>query len=190
MSDLFHKGNREIQNQFDSQKLADRVDELFVHNEISDDARNFIQAQDMFFISTVDDQCRPTVSYKGGDVGLVTVINKKTIAFPDYDGNGMFLTTGNMLVHNDVGLLFINFENPQRLRIHGTATIMHDDPLLSNYVDAKQIIRITVRNVFPNCPRYIHNYKKAGQSKYVPKEGCEAPEPEWKSLDDLKDVVS
>ena len=189
MSDLFHKGNRRIQDQFNSRKLADRVNEIFVRDELSDDNRDFIQAQDMFFISTVDDLGRPTVSYKGGNVGFLKVIDKKTIAFPNYDGNGMFLTVGNMLEHHHVGLLFIDFLNSSRLRVHGSATIDNEDPLLSEYLGAQQIIRIKVRNVFPNCPRYIHSYEKIGTSKYVPQEDCVTPEPEWKSLDDVKDVL-
>lgn len=189
MNDIFHKGNRELQEQFNSCKLADRVNELIVHDEITDEECEFIQARDMFFISTVDEQARPTVSYKGGATGFVHVIDKKTIAFPDYDGNGMFLTTGNITLNHEVGLLFIDFENPQRLRIHGTANIILDDPLLADYHGAKFIIRITVRNLFLNCPRYIHQYRKIEQSEYVPKEGCEAPIPEWKKLDAVQDVL-
>ncbi|MDD5227569.1 MAG: pyridoxamine 5'-phosphate oxidase family protein [Methylococcales bacterium] len=189
MNDIFHKGNRELQEQFNSSKLADRVNELIVHDEITSEEREFIQARDMFFISTVDEQARPTVSYKGGAAGFVRVIDNKTIAFPDYDGNGMFLTAGNIALNHEVGLLFIDFENPQRLRIHGEANIVLDDPLLADYYGAKSIIRITVRNLFLNCPRYIHQYKKIEPSEYVPKEGYEAPIPGWKKLDAVQDVL-
>lgn len=189
MSDIYHRGNRELQDQFDSQKLADRLNETIVHDEITDEERKFIETRDMFFISTVDEQGRPTVSYKGGEVGFVRVVDEKTIAFPGYDGNGMFLTAGNIIANDAVALLFIDFENPQRLRLHGTARIAVNDSLLSEYVDAKYIIRITVRNLFVNCPRYVHQYKKIGQSQYIPKEGCEAPIPDWKKLDIVQDVL-
>lgn len=189
MNDIYHQGNRELQDQFDSRKLADRVSEIIVHDKISDEEREFISTRDMFFISSVDEQGRPTVSYKGGDAGFVRVIDEKTIAFPDYDGNGMFLTAGNIASTHEVGLLFIDLENPRRLRLHGTATVAINDPLLSEYVDANAIIRITVRNLFLNCPRYIHQYKKLAQSEYVPKKGCIAPIPEWKKLDVVQDVL-
>lgn len=189
MTEIFHKGNVELQEHFNSRKLADRVNELIVHETITDEERAFIESRDMFFISSVDDQGRPTVSHKGGATGFVRVIDEKTIAFPDYDGNGMFLTTGNIALNNEVGLLFIDFENPQRLRLHGTANIVLDDPLLEEYIDAKFIIRITVRNLFLNCPRYIHRYKKLEQSEYVPKKDCVAPIPDWKKLDALQDVL-
>ena len=116
MSDIYHQGNRDLQNHFDSKKLADRVNELIVHEEITEQERDFITSRDMFFISTVDEQGRPTVSYKGGDVGFVRVLDEKTIAFAGYDGNGMFLTAGNIALNHEVGLLFIDMEQPQRLR--------------------------------------------------------------------------
>ncbi len=189
MNNIYHMGSRDLQDQFDSRKLADRVNELIVHEEITDEEREFIATRDMFFISTVDEQGRPTVSYKGGEVGFVRVIDKQTIAFPGYDGNGMFLTAGNIALNNEVGLLFIDFEHPHRIRLHGTASVAVDDPLLSEYFDAKYIIRIRVRNLFLNCPRYIHQYQKIEQSVYVPKEGCVAPVPDWKKLDVVQDVL-
>jgi predicted pyridoxine 5'-phosphate oxidase superfamily flavin-nucleotide-binding protein len=189
MTDIYHKGNREFQEQFDSRKLADLLDGIIVHDAVTDEERGFIESRDMFFISTVDEQGRPTVSYKGGEVGFVRVVDEKTIVFPSYDGNGMFLTAGNIAAHNEVGLLFIDFENPQRLRMHGTASITPNDVLLGEYVDAQYIIRVAVRNLFVNCPRYIHQYKKIEQSPYIPKEGCEAAIPDWKKLDVVQDVL-
>ncbi|MDD1617085.1 MAG: pyridoxamine 5'-phosphate oxidase-like FMN-binding protein [Methylococcaceae bacterium NSP1-2] len=189
MSDIYHNGNRDLQNHFDTKKLADRVNDLIVHETITEQECDFISTRDMFFISTVDEQGRPTVSYKGGEVGFVRVIDEKTIAFPGYDGNGMFLTAGNIALNHEVGLLFIDLEQPQRLRLHGTATVVLGDPLLDDYVDADYIIRITVRNLFLNCPRYIHRYKKIEQSDYIPKKGCVAPIPDWKKLDAVQDVL-
>ena len=106
--DLYHDGNREIQATFDSERLADRLTQIIVHDEITDEDRQFIESRDMFFISTVDSQGRPTVSYKGGEVGFVRYVDKKTIAYPGYDGNGMFLTAGNIASKNHVGLMFID----------------------------------------------------------------------------------
>lgn len=189
MDNFYHQGNRELQDQFKSRQLADRVNDIIVHDKILDEEREFIETRDMFFISSVDDQGRPTVSYKGGAVGFIRVIDEKTLVFPGHDGNGMFLTAGNIAANNNVGLLFIDFENPQRLRVHGTASITFNDPILNDYIDATYIIRITVRNLFLNCPRYIHQYKKIEQSPYVPKKGCVAPTPDWKKLDIVQDVL-
>ncbi|MEM9089297.1 MAG: pyridoxamine 5'-phosphate oxidase family protein [Cyanobacteria bacterium P01_F01_bin.53] len=189
MNDLYHDGNRDLQDQFDSQRLADRVNEVIVHDRFTDEDRELIETRDMFFISSVDEEGRPTVSYKGGDVGFIRVIDDQTLAYPGYDGNGMFLTSGNITANNNVGLLFIDFENPRRLRMHGMAAVDAHDPLLAEYVDAKYIIRITVRNLFINCPRYIHRYQKIEPSEYLPKAGCTAPTPAWKTLEIVQDVL-
>ncbi|MFP6805882.1 MAG: pyridoxamine 5'-phosphate oxidase family protein [Pseudomonadales bacterium] len=189
MGDIYHKGNRDLQDKFDSRRLADRMNDLIIHDEISDKDKAFIESLNMFFISTVDDEGRPTVSYKGGAAGFIRVLDSRTIAFPGYDGNGMFLTAGNLNSNSDVGLLFISFETPNRLRLHGTATIDDNDLLLDEWLEAQYIVRIKVRNLFVNCPRYIHDHGKSSQSKFVPMSGVETPVAQWKSLEVFDDVL-
>jgi uncharacterized protein len=189
VTEIYHDGNRYFQDEFDSRRLADRLVDVIVHDELEERDRKFIESRDLFFISTVDDSGRPTVSYKGGTVGFVHVVDKKTIAFPGYDGNGMFLTAGNIAKNKDVGLLFVDFENPLRIRLHGTATVHTDDPLLSEFKEAQYIVRISVRNLFVNCPRYVHKFKRVNSSEFVPREGCTTPEPEWKSTAEFEDVL-
>ncbi len=189
MKNIYHEGNRKLQDQFDSRKLADRLSDITVHEEITERDREFIEARDMFFISTIDVDGNPTVSYKGGQTGFVKIVDDKTIAFPDYDGNGMFLTTGNITINKDVGLLFIDFENPMRLRAHGIATVDTNSFLLDEYPEAKSIILITIKNLFINCPRYIHKYEKLETSKYVPSTQHETPTPHWKEMDEFKEVL-
>ncbi|MEJ2761130.1 MAG: pyridoxamine 5'-phosphate oxidase family protein [Gammaproteobacteria bacterium] len=189
MRSFYHKKQRELQDAFDTRRLADRVHEVIVHDTISDEDKEFIETRDMFFLSTVDADGYPTVSYKGGAPGFVRVLDEKTLAFPSYDGNGMFMSMGNMLANNRIGMLFIDFENPHRVRLHGAATVSRDDELLSEYHEAQLIVRITVENMFINCPRYIHRMKKIEQSEYVPEPGCEAPVPEWKTLVVVQDVL-
>jgi len=189
VSDLYQMGNRDLQDHFNSRKLADRLEEMIVHKEITERDREFIESRDMMFISTIDEVGSPTVSYKGGDVGFIRVIDSQTLAFPGYDGNGMFLTAGNIAANSKVGILFIDFENPLRLRLHGSAAVDLDDPMLSDYTDALYMVRVTVENLFVNCPRYIHPHKKITKSDYVPKAGRPAPVPEWKNIEELKDVL-
>jgi len=189
MPDIYHEGNRDLQDEFDSRRLADRLTELIIHDTITDEDKEFIESLNMFFISTLDGDGRPTVSYKGGDPGFIKVLDDKTIAYPGYDGNGMYLTAGNLAANEDVGLLFISFESPQRLRLHGRATVDTNDPLLEDYVEAKYIVRIQVRNLFMNCARYIPQHQESEPSEYVPREGIETPAPEWKSYDIIKEVL-
>ena len=169
MKKLYSKSHRELQDQFDSRKMADRLNEVIVKKSFDEDAINFINAVDMFFLSTIDHNNRPTVSYKGGDPGFVKVIDETTLAFPSFDGNGMFMSMGNIKQNNKIGMLFISFEKPHRLRVHGEATITEGDSLLKIYPEADLIVRVKLTDYWQNCPRYIHRYKKIDGSKYVPK---------------------
>lgn len=191
MSRLYGEQHRARQDQFDSRKMADRVEELAVVTEISEDAAAFIEQRDMFFLSTVDHQGRPTVSYKGGEAGaFVRVVDEHTLAFPSFDGNGMYYSMGNIDGHAEVGMLFIDFEKPHRIRVQGKARVSADDPLLSYWKEAELVVRVTVSELWQNCPRYIHRYQKVKDSHYVPKADGETPVAAWKRVDEVNDVLS
>jgi predicted pyridoxine 5'-phosphate oxidase superfamily flavin-nucleotide-binding protein len=186
---LYNEGSRKLQDRFDTRRLADRIEERIVRDRIDDDDRAFIEARDMFFIATVDEDGQPQCSYKGGDPGFVRVLDEHTIAFPVYDGNGMYLTAGNLLVTEKVGLLFIDFEGRTRMRLNGSASVDDDDPLLADCPEAQLIVRVRATEVFPNCPRYIHEYKLVSRSRFVPKRECETPVPQWKRSEWAHDVL-
>ena len=185
----FHQGSRSLQQQFDTTRLADRIDGLLVSDTISDHDRAFIEARDMFFLATADDQGRPTCSYKGGEPGFVKVVDEHTIAFPSYDGNGMFLSLGNVLVNPEVGLLFLDLEHGNRMRFEGTASIAAGDPLLAAYPEAQLVVRVRARAVYPNCPRYLHHYELVERSRFVPHVDVPTPVPEWKRMDWAVDAL-
>ena len=188
MTDFFNEGSRALQEQFDTTRLADRVGEL-VHDRLSNSDKAFIEHMDMFFLATVDEQGHANCSYKGGEPGFIRVIDDTTIAFPNYDGNGMYLSMGNVLKMKQVGMLFIDFENRWRMRLNGEATIDANDPLMADYPEAQFIVRVKAREVFPNCPRYIHQMKLVQRSKFVPKSECETPVPSWKKGDWAVDAL-
>ncbi len=186
----YHEGSRRLQDRFDTRRLADRIDERIVHETIDEDDRAFIEGCDMFFIATSDADGQPQCSYKGGDPGFVRVLDERTIAFPVYDGNGMYLTAGNALVNPRVGLLFIDFERRRRLRLNGLASVADDDPLLAEYPEAQLVVRVAATEVFPNCPRYIHEYRLVQRSRFVPHEECRTPVPAWKRREWARDVLA
>lgn len=186
---IYHDGSRDLQERFDTRRLADRLDEAIVHDIINDGDRAFMENADMFFIATADEHGRPNCSYKGGDPGFVRVVDEHTIAFPNYDGNGMYLSMGNLLKNPHVGLLFIDFEQQHRMRLNGDATIDEHDPLMSAYPEAQFIVRVRAHEVFPNCPRYIHKYQLVERSRFVPHVECETPVPDWKKGDWVADVL-
>jgi uncharacterized protein len=187
---MFHDGNRRLQDQFDSRRISDRLEETRTHQVFTDQDRDFIEKSMFFFLATADAEGRPDCSFKGGMPGFVRVIGPGELAFPDYDGNGMFKSMGNILVNPGVGLLFIDMgEKPRRLRVNGTASVSHDDPLMQRFAGAQLLVRVQVRAIFPNCPRYIVTPASDEPSKYAPRPGYQPPEPPWKGFDDLKDYV-
>ena len=189
MAGTYHEGSRTLQSRFDTRRLADRIDEKLVRPTIDDGDRAFIERCDMVFVATADGRGRPNCSYKGGEPGFVRVLDERNIAFPSYDGNGMYLSAGNVLVNPHVGLLFINFEERKRLRLNGTATFHDDDPLLAEYPEAQLIIRVRAEEVFPNCPRYIHHYQLVAHSRFVPRTDEETPVPAWKRAEWSHDAL-
>jgi hypothetical protein len=186
---MYHAGNRQLQDRFDTRRLADRIEERIVSETIDDDDRGFIEARDMFFLATADEEGRPQCSYKGGDPGFVRVVDERTLAFPCYDGNGMYLSFGNALRNPNVGLLFIDFEGRKRLRLNGVASVDENDPLRADWPEAQFVVRVRATEVFPNCPRYIHEYRLVQRSRFVPKAECETPVPAWKTREWSNDVL-
>lgn len=189
MSRLYGEQQRALQDAFGTRQLADRVEQLVCRTEFDEETKSFIESRDMFFLATVDHQGRPTVSYKGGDPGFVKVIDSTTLVFPSYDGNGMFLSMGNIAQSQQVGLLFVSFEHPHRIRVQGTASISREDPLIAQYKEADLLVRVKLSEFWQNCPRYIHRYQKENPSRYVPRAACETPLAEWKRLDTIQDVL-
>src|SRR2546426_6147747 len=155
-SPAYHAGMRGLQDRFDTRRLADRLEEKLARRDFSDEDRAFIESRPLFFLATADGEGRPDCSFKGGAPGFVRVIGEAELAFPSYDGNGMFRSLGNVLVNPAVALLFIDFEHPPRLRVNGSASVARDDPLLASFAGAQLLARVRGERIFPHCPRYIH----------------------------------
>jgi uncharacterized protein len=189
MSGLFGESHRRLQREFDTERLANRIEERLLHDYISSDDRAFIERMDMFFLATADAAGRPNCSYKGGDPGFVRVADPHTLLFPNYDGNGMYLSMGNALENGHVGLLFIDFQNPKRLRVNGDARIVAAASVQPPYVEAQFLVQVTVREVFPNCPRYIHKMRTIERSTFVPRPAVATPVPGWKRMEWACDVL-
>ncbi|MGE3075217.1 MAG: pyridoxamine 5'-phosphate oxidase family protein [Dehalococcoidia bacterium] len=180
MSFEHSNGSREIQDRFDTRRLADAITERTISDTISANDARFIEGMDMFFIASQGPNGNLDCSYKGGEPGFVRVIDEHTIAFPNYDGNGQYLTTGNILETGKVGLLFIDFENQWRMRLNGTASIDFADPMIDEWPGAQFVVRVRAEEVFPNCGRYIHRMEMVERSVYVPTASHDAPDPDWK----------
>ena len=187
-SRLYHAGSRRLQDAFGSRPLADRLERVTLREAFTDSDRAFIEGVGFFFIATADAEGRPDCSFKGGVPGFVRVTGPDEIAFPDYDGNGMFKSLGNILENPAIGMLFIAMgEAPRRLRVNGTATVSREDPDLPGLTGGQLLVRVKAHAIFPNCPRYIPG--RDGPSPYAPQPGVAPVEPAWKSFDEFRDVV-
>jgi uncharacterized protein len=191
MSDLYDENHRAFQDRHDTRRLADRLQSLS-RCEFEPGDRAFIDAAALFFIATVDRQGRPTVSYKGGAPGFVRIVGRNELIFPVYDGNGMFLSLGNISGTPQVGLLFIDFQSPRRLRIQGTAVVVPASEAAdsTHYPGAQYLVHVVADCIFVNCGRYIHKFAGQTLSPHVPDASGHQPFPNWKRLDVIADALS
>ncbi|HWQ38447.1 MAG TPA: pyridoxamine 5'-phosphate oxidase family protein [Burkholderiales bacterium] len=186
---MYHEGSRRLQDRYSTRRLADRLVEVLARDAFTDEDRAFIESRPLFFLATADAQGRPECSYKGGKPGFVRVVDHHTLVFPSYDGNGMFKSLGNVLVNPAVGLLFIDFESPRRLRVNGRATVSGEDALLPEFAGAQLVVRVRAEAIFPNCPRYIHRMQIVEESVYTPCAGYVPPIPAWKQRPVFREVL-
>ena len=186
---LYHEGMRNLQDMRETRPLADRLEQVTVRSAFTAEDRAFIASRPMVFVATADAHGHPECSYKGGLPGFVRVLDDRTLAFPDYDGNGMYRSWGNVLVNPAIGLLFLDFETPKRLRVNGSARITADDPLRADFPGSVFIVRVTAGTIFPNCPRYIHKMQLVEYSIYAPRPDYVPPVPAWKTFDAFRDAL-
>ena len=189
MSKMFGDSHRQLQRQFDTERLADRIEERLVHDFINSDDAAFIGRMDMFFLATADAAGYPNCSYKGGDPGFVRLLDERTLAFPNYDGNGMYLSMGNALQNPHVGMLFIDFQHRRRMRVNGRARIVAAGDITPGWPEAQFAVKVEVLQVFPNCPRYIHRMQVIEPSAFVPRAAAVTPVPDWKRSEWACDVL-
>lgn len=188
MSSLYGDAHRALHEQFDSTRLATLLETLDA-KEVSPAHQAFIESRDMFWIATVDQEGRPQCQYKGGAPGFVRVVNPTTIVFPSYDGNGRYHSMGNISATGQVGLLFLDFETPNRVRVQGRATLSADDPLLAEYPGAELIVRVAVTDVIINCPRYIPKMQRVAAPNSLPSADKPQAFAQWKRIDLVQDAL-
>ncbi|MEE4300665.1 MAG: pyridoxamine 5'-phosphate oxidase family protein [Pseudomonadales bacterium] len=189
MTEFYTEAQLELQQALGTRALAERLEAAIVTPELTAEQIDFVHARDMFFLSTVDADGFPSVSYKGGAPGFVRCIDAGTLVFPNYDGNGMFLSLGNVVDRGRVGLLFVDFEAPHRIRVRGDARLVREGPLLASYPGADAVVEVRVERAWENCPRYVHRMERVERSRYVPDAAGEAPFPAWKRIDVMQDVL-
>ncbi len=188
--DSYSAASRALQDSFDTRRLADRLQEMFRSRWTLEDVRPVIEAAPMFFLATADRSGRPQCSYKGGAPGFVHILGPMELCYPSYDGNGMYLSTGNIAENPAIQMLFIDFADPTRIRVSGRAVLSDDPALLARSPGAELVVHVTVDDVFPNCGRYIHRTGDAELSVNVPDADGSAPVADWKKIPLFNEVLA
>jgi predicted pyridoxine 5'-phosphate oxidase superfamily flavin-nucleotide-binding protein len=186
---MYHEGMRRLQDLRDTRRIADRLEEVVVRSAFTAEDRAFIERSAMFFIATADAHGQPDCSYKGGLPGFVKVIDDNTLVIPDYDGNGMYRTWGNVAVNPRVGMLFLDFEQPKRLRVNGVAELVTDPAACASYPGCAFLVRVRAERIFPNCPRYVHRMQLVEHSVHAPRPDHVPPVPAWKTFEVFRDYL-
>lgn len=202
MSSMFHEGQRALQDTYGGRAVADRLEQHRKRSTFADEDRKFIEGANFFFLATAYGDS-VDCSFKGGLPGFVKIIGPSELCWPDYDGNRMYRSLGNISKSPAVGLLFISFDKPnepippsetRRLRVNGGARIVDAGPELDELkklaTNAKRFVVVTVKDIFTNCHRYLPDMAVNEQSIYSPRPGYTPPQPEWKSRDYIKDVLN
>ena len=109
--------------------------------------QQWIATADTFFIASFYADTGADASHRGGFPGFVQILNPNQLVFPDYAGNNMFQTLGNLAVNPHAGLLFVNFEQGHTLQLTGTSKIIWEQAQLSQIAGAQRLIEFTIEQV-------------------------------------------
>lgn len=184
---FYNEQARLLQDKFDTRRLADQLAKTRRNSEFNDAEMEIIRKAPMLFLATASPDGHPDCSIKAGNPGFIKILSQNTLAFPDYDGNGMFRSLGNIAANPHIGMLFLELDGERRkLRINGIAHISEDEDLLLQMPGSRLAIIVMALDIFPNCPRYVPEINISNLSIYSPRVGYEPPEPHWKSKPDLK----
>lgn len=191
--EFYHEGMRTLQDRYEGRDVADRLHEHRVQSEFQETDRALIESAPFFFLATASDET-VDCSFKGGAPGFVKVTGANTLEWPDYDGNRMYRSLGNIAQNPLIGMLFFRFDghlydgHAARLRINGRAEIDDSPEAIKHLPGAKRLVRVRVEHVFPNCPRYIPTLEMTAVSEYAPRKDYIPPDPQWKSRPMVKDI--
>lgn len=194
--DMFSEGSRTLQDRYKARHVADLIEKATTVSSFEDDQfgyKPFIEDATYFFLATSAGD-NTDCSFKGGPKGFVRITGPNTLVFPDYDGNRMYKSLGNITESPSIGMLFLRFDNEDgqrylRVRINGTAVVHDEHPLKSEFTGAKRIIEVTTKFIYLNCPRYVPEMTLVDQSAHIPEAGKEPPTPGWKMKPGIKEAL-
>jgi len=152
----FHLGEQAAQQRWQTAELWDSARKArLLWDHIPEPFQARIEGAPFFFLATSSPDGRCDCSFKGGGPGLIRVLDARRFAFPDFDGNGAFMSLGNILLNPQVGCLFIDFSDGARLRVNGRASVHEDGPVAALFPEHRRVVLVDIEQVVPNCPQHI-----------------------------------
>lgn len=178
--DFYTGGSRRLQRLFGTEQLAAHLARRYVLDQLEIAHQTWIRGADAVYVATVDSRGHPECSYKGGLPGFIQVPDSRTLEIPSYNGNGMYRTLGNAAAQAWIGLLFLFPDEPAKLRVNGVCAVLTDPAALATHTGAEAVLRVGVREVFENCPRYLHDPAAGKYSVHCPRPDYQPPDADWK----------
>lgn len=121
--------------------------EILTKEALNETNRHWITTADTFFIASFHPESGADASHRGGYPGFVQVANSNKLVFPDYAGNNMFQTLGNLVVNPNAGLLFVDFEYGHTLQLTGKAEVVWDAKRLRTFAGAQRLVEFDIEQV-------------------------------------------
>ncbi|MGW7055440.1 pyridoxamine 5'-phosphate oxidase family protein [Streptomyces sp. NPDC054887] len=161
-----------LQDHLGTVQRADAFYDRQVHPRLNETMRDFIGRQSMLFLSTSDARGHCDASFRAGPPGFVTVLDDRTLAYPEYRGNGVMASAGNMAENPHLGLLFLDFTHHHvGLHVNGTAQLVDERELRAAHplipVDTAPgrqpefWVRVTVVEAYIHCSKHIPHLEPA-----------------------------
>jgi len=161
---FLHPGEIEAQTRYGTREAMRNKIEKIILRKLEPDYADFIRPKEFFFIATADTRGRCDCAFRGIDpeakrlgYPALRIENETTLLFPDYPGNGMFQSLGNLLTNPHIGMLFVDFQTSQRVRVNGGIKLIEDEAEARRLFGppARRMVRVTIEEVFANCPRRV-----------------------------------
>ncbi|WP_026692596.1 pyridoxamine 5'-phosphate oxidase family protein [Peribacillus kribbensis] len=150
------EGERYLQKKYKTEKRAQSFYDNQMIGHLNEEMIKFIVKQEMVFISTADEKGNCDSSFRSGSAGFVRVIDKNTIIYPEYRGNGVMASLGNIMGNPHIGLLFIDFfGSSMGLHVNGKASIIENHDL--NSLDLPgELAAMLLEQESPKAERWVH----------------------------------
>jgi predicted pyridoxine 5'-phosphate oxidase superfamily flavin-nucleotide-binding protein len=163
------RGEHDLQEQYGNQKRAEGFYKNQMLSYLNPQMCAFIARQEMFFLSTADGHGECDVSFRAGEAGFVHALDEKVLVYPEYRGNGVTASLGNITENPHAALLFVDFVRDKiGLHVNGAARILSNEELLARRPDIAETdgrrperwVLVTVEEAYIHCSKHIPRMEK------------------------------